>query len=103
MIFWILLDPKATLDNLGLLVQMLDENDPRPACEQFHEHYGHGGGWDPFEGHTLNDDNSITYPGDPPQYPIAFTRFHDELICVYDHAWVAIIQPDRSFEICRMD
>jgi hypothetical protein len=26
-----------------------------------------------------------------------------ERVIVYEHSWVAIVQPDRSFEVCRMD
>jgi hypothetical protein len=30
-------------------------------------------------------------------------ELRDELILIYEHSWVAIIQPDRTFETCRMD
>lgn len=88
---------------LGYLPYWLSEADPRPARDQLNEHYQHGGGWNPFTGHTLRNDNSIKYPGDPVLPPRCTARLREETICVYDHAWVAIIQPDRSFEVCRMD
>jgi hypothetical protein len=82
---------------------MLDENDPRPAKDQFNERYAHGGGWHPMGGFKLNQDNSLKYPGDPPLKPVARLQFRNELIMFYDHAWVAIIHKDRYFEVCRMD
>ena len=101
---WMMLHPSMTPERLGLLPGMLDENDPRPAKDQFNENYGHGGGWRPMEGFKLNTMNFVlSYPGDPPLKPLAFCRFHSELIAFYDHAWVMIMQPDNSFEVCRMD
>lgn len=89
---------------IGEIPFWLDERDPRPARQQLHDNYRHGGGWHPFEGFILNlKDYTINYPGDPPQHPIAFMRLRKETIIMYHHAWVLILQPDDSFEICRMD
>jgi hypothetical protein len=90
-------------DQLGLLPGMVSEDDPRPAKEQFDANYSHGGGWRHMNGFTLKDDNSLVYSGDPPYRPLAVTWLRDELIVFYPYSWVAIIQPDRSFEVCRMD
>ncbi len=95
--------PKATAEHLGLIPMFLSDDDPRPAKEQLHENYAHGGGWHPFNGFKLQADDSLTYPGDPPQRPIAEMVLRDERVVLYPHAWVAIIQPDRSYEVCRMD
>ena len=100
---WELLHPNITPESLGLLPLMLNESDPRPAKDQFNENYAHGGGWIPFRGFELNDNNSLSYPGDPPLKPLAQCQFRNELIVFYDHAWVAIIHKDRYFEVCRMD
>lgn len=100
---WEMLHPRMTRAHLGLLPEMLDDQDPRSAREQLNEAYAHGGGWDPFNGFRLTDKNGLAYPGDPTLKPIAQAKFRNELIVFYDCAWVAIIQPDRSFEVCRMD
>jgi hypothetical protein len=100
---WALLDPRVTPEHLGLLPMMLDTNDPRPAREQLDSNYQHGGGWRPFNGFKLRRDNALVYPGDPPTIPLAMTMLRDELIVFYESEWVAIIQPDRSFEVCRLD
>lgn len=97
------LHPRVTADHIGMIPFWLDESNPEPARNQLNENYGHGGGWRPFNGFTLQPDNSIVYPGDPAHKPIAEMRLREERILMYEHAWVAIIQPDRSFEICRMD
>lgn len=87
----------------GFIPMWIDETDSRPAAKQLHDHYQHGGGWQPFTGFTLKDNNTLTYPGDPPTRPLVEAKFRDELIVMYNYAWVAIIQPDRTFEVCRMD
>jgi hypothetical protein len=97
------LHPKATMDHVGIIPDMIRESDPRPAREQLHTGYSHGGGWHPFNGFTLNANDTLSYPGDPPVIPLAEIRLREERIVIYRHAWVAIIQPNRSFEVCRMD
>jgi hypothetical protein len=82
---------------------MLSTDDPRPAREQFDANYRHGGGWQPQSGFTLTGNNSLKYPGDPPFHPLARIQLRDEQINIYEYGYVAIIQPNRSFEVCRMD
>src|SRR5215831_9910678 len=101
MLTWMMLHPQMSLEHLGFIPTFVFEEDPRPAKEQFNERY-HYGGWQPFKGFELNEDNSLSYPGDPPLQPLASTELRDETIVFYPHAWVAIIQRDRSFEVCRM-
>jgi len=93
----------GTLDAVGIIPLWLNEKDPRPAKDQLDDHYRHGGGWQPFEGFTLQRDSSIKYPGDPAHKPRAMMKLRDEVILMYDHAWVLILQKDGTFEICRMD
>jgi hypothetical protein len=87
---------------LGYLPHFLSKDDLRSAREQLNANYKFGG-WQPFSGFKLMDDNSLEYTGDPPTIPIAQAKLRDELIVLYPHSWVAVIQPDRSFEVCRMD
>jgi hypothetical protein len=89
--------------DLGYLSGMLSELNPAPARVQLDQGYRNGGGWQPFNGFKLRGDNSLEYPGDPRIHPVAQTWLRDELILVYPHDWVAVVQRDRSFEICRMD
>jgi len=100
MIEFMKLDPKV---DLGLLPEFLDPNDPRPAKEQIDSNYSHGGGWRPLKGFEINSQNRIVYPGDPPLRPVAVAKLRKELIIVHEMDWVAIIQPDRSFEVARID
>ena len=94
---------KVIKNAIGFIPSMLREDNPKSAVEQLHEGYAHGGGWRKMDGWTLNSDNSIFYPGDPSLVPFTWAKLRDELILVYPHAWVAVVQPDRSFEIARMD
>jgi hypothetical protein len=103
MVMWKFLHPAVTWEHLGYLPQWLDDNDPRPASQQFDAGYKYGGGWTPLPGQRLTGNNWLTYPGDPPLIPLAEARLRDELILFYDHAWVVIVQPDRSYQVSRMD
>jgi hypothetical protein len=98
-----LLHPRMTEEDLGFLPAMLSVDDKRPARQQFDQHYQHGGGWRAMPGFILTDNNGLKYPGDPIMHPVAQTKLRDEKILIYPYAWVVIVQPDRSFEACRMD
>lgn len=100
---WKLLHPKASLEMLGFIPHFLSEANPQRAREQLHNAYAHGGGWLPLSGWSLLPDGRIQYPGDEPVLALAETKLRDETIRVYLHAWVAIIQPDGTFEVSRMD
>lgn len=97
---WTLLHPKATYASLGYIPQFLNVDDPRPAKEQFQTNYI--GGWNPFQGFQKTP-QGLKYPGDPLMVLIASTQLRQETITFYDGAWVAITQPDGSYEISRMD
>jgi hypothetical protein len=97
------LHPSATADHIGEIPCWLSAADPRPAATQLDSAYRHGGGWKPFSGFKLHENNSLKYPGDIPLWPIAEMRLRDELILIYEHSWVVVIQPDRTFAACRMD
>jgi len=88
---------------LGFIPSFLVEDDQRSAREQIEDRYAHGGGWLPAANWTLGEDLSITYDGDERYDPVAFTRLRGETIAVYPHAWVAIIQPNGTFEVSRCD
>jgi hypothetical protein len=97
-----LLTPDVEPEDLGLLPYFLSENDPRPAAEQFNEKYAHGGGWQPIPGCTLKG-LTMRYPGDPPFKAIAMMKLRDEVVLIYEHSLVAILQPDGTFAVARMD
>jgi hypothetical protein len=104
MIVWELLHPKMTPEHLGLIPGWITDKDPDPAWKQIDKNYQHGGGWrHGTMGFTFRGDNTLEYPGDPPLHPLAETWLRDELILFYDHAIIAIVQPDRSFEVARID
>jgi hypothetical protein len=101
---WEMLHPRMTLYQLGFIPSFLSEDNPKSAREQINDNYGHGGGWHPTPGHTMDkDDYSIKYPGDPRLFPLARTMLRHEIILFYQHDLLAIVQPDGSFEISRVD
>jgi hypothetical protein len=87
---------------LGLLPEFLDAGDPRPARDQIDANYRRGG-WRPIAGLTMQDDGSLVYPGDPPIQPLYETYLRREIVRLYEASIVAIIQPDGTFEVSRID
>lgn len=99
---WIAKHPRATEGMLGFLTVIFDENDMRPAKDQIADRYKHGGGFWPIRGFEMHEDH-LQYPDDPP-FPLLFeAKLHDETIRFYLHSYVAIVQSDGSFVVCRMD
>lgn len=94
-------------DHVGLIPYNLAEfADPSAdAKKQLHDSYPHGGGWFECPGFKLNDDNSLKYPGDPKLLPRASFPLgtKGEMVYIYDSAFIAVIQPDRTFNVARMD
>lgn len=106
MIRFKMIDPRMTEDDLGFLPHFFSQADLRPAKEQLNENYAHGGGWHPYgEGKWKLDlvTHKLHYPGDPPMKVLAEAKLRDELILFYNYAIVAIVQPDGSFEVARID
>lgn len=88
------------------LPTFFSEDDPRPAKEQAHEAYAHGGGWWPFEGFELvkvGEKYQLQYPEDPPVRELSRAKLRDETLVFFEFSWFAIIQPDGSFQVARMD
>ena len=97
---WLAFDTRV---DLGFLPGLISENDPRPAAKQLEDTYRHGGGWNPMPGWRLDMSNVLHYPGDPSMKPLAMAILRHELILFYPHAFLCIVQPDRSFEVARVD
>lgn len=93
-------DLRATLDHWGYIPSWLDDANPKSAKEQLKDGYG---SWDHFDGLALLPNDCLKYPGDPPLVPISEILLRNERIVLYPSSWIAIIQPDRSFEVSRMD
>jgi hypothetical protein len=100
---WELVHPRANYEMLGYIPTFLRSEDERSAKEQLDENYAHGGGWRKFDGFDTVTAEGLIYPGDPLVPALATTRLRDELIVVYQYAWVAIFQPDGTSEVARMN
>jgi hypothetical protein len=89
-------------EDWGFIPSFLDEDDERTAQEQINAHYI--GGWNAFEGFTLNPETmQLSYTGDPPMLPISVLVFRDETLYMYDHAWTLIMQKSGDWTIARLD
>lgn len=98
---WTMKYPGMTIEHLGYIPHFLHNEDQRPAKEQIDA--GYISGWIPFKGFTMTKTGDLTYPGDPPMHVLAETKLRDEIIRFYPHSWLAIVQPDGSFEVARLD
>lgn len=98
---WTRKHPRATPEWLGYIPGFLSEHDPRPAAQQIHERYISG--WIPFEGFTMSSNGDLLYPGDPPTKLLYESKLRNEVIRFYQHSWLAVIQPDGTFEVARLD
>lgn len=108
---WIINHPRG-VELLGYIPTFIHEDDPRTAVEQFNDRYSHGGGWHPFKGFSLVDEEGkeyeLVYPasedGPAERYKaIGVAKLRDEIIIVFEHAWVVILQKDNTWEASRMD
>lgn len=91
-------------DMLGFLEFMLSEHSEDDAVTQLDRNYQHGGGWRDFKGFRYDPaSNSLCYPDDPPMRAVAEAKLRDERIVLFESAWAAVIQPDGSFRVSRMD
>lgn len=92
----------GTIEDWGFIPGFLDARDPRPAAQQINQHYLRG--WRPFQGFTFDLHNlTLSYSSDPPLRPISFLQFREEILVLYPGEWVVIIQPNKSWEACRLD
>jgi len=93
------------LEGLGFIPSFISAANPASAKEQIDANYAHGGGWRSSNSFTMGKDQELIskYPEDPDLFPLAIGHLRDEIIYFYDYAWTAIVQPDGSFEVARLD
>ena len=104
MTVWIGLDPRFTPRSLGMLVEILQADDPRSIKEQLEDRYAHGGGWRPIKGFTMRQNNVLHYPGDQPFKPVAKTEINGEIVIFYPKcSLLAVVAQDGTFAVTRVD
>lgn len=103
---WTQMHPRANFEgNLGYIPSFLNGQSELPAAQQITANYPFGG-WMPFKGFTFNkDDGTLRYPSDPPMPPLWQTMLPKtgEIVTIYEHAWVQIMQKDGTWEVARLD
>ena len=103
MIVWQFLHPQMTINHLGFIKDWLSELNPADAVEQIDRNYRHGGGWFDCNGFKMRGQGVLFGAGDPPLWPLAKTHLRNETIYFYQHAWVAVVQPNGSYRVARID
>jgi hypothetical protein len=87
------------------LPSFLSEDDPRSASEQLATNCRRGSGWFPLEGWSVPPSRmAMVFPGDPPYSCVAVAKLRDEALHLFmPGSWLAIFQPDGSFEVAHAD
>lgn len=102
--FWEQLHPQAHFSHLGILPSFLSEHDLDDARTQLDKNYRHGGGFQPFEGHTpINNYRGLKFPGDPPVAALFRCKLREEWVYFYEHSWVLVLKPDGTHVVARLD
>lgn len=91
------------LEKAGFIPFWLHNGIGMGAVEQISSNYGHGGGWRDSDGFTMDDESSLLYPGDPPMKVRAVGHVDQERVLIYDYGYVAVVQPDGTFQAARID
>lgn len=75
------------------------------AVDQIDRMYGPiGGGWRDSTGFQLDVERGLlSYPSDDPLRLIASAELRTERILIFDGSWVAVVQPDGSSRVARID
>lgn len=88
----------------GMLPVFFDPMDDRPAYEQLLLNYPFGADMDGFT--LIGTDPStwmLLYPGDPPLRVVSWAKLRDESLVLFEYECLAIIQPDGTFKVHRVD
>lgn len=97
----------TNMEVVGFIPHFLDGSDSRSAIEQIDTAYQHGGGWSDFKGFQLagggDDPYFLTYPGDPAMRELSRATMRDEVLVFFQCSWLAVIQPDGSYRVARLD
>lgn len=98
------LSDRASIEDWGLLLGFLDEEEPKSVQEQFAAGYGFGQLLEMSGG--INSDSlkyESAYSEDQPLAPLSVLYFRDEQVILYPYAIVAILKSDTPTFITRMD
>ena len=95
----------SSADMLGTIPEMISTADPAGAVEQIDRAYRDvGGGWRDSTGFVLSAAPvELKYPGDPARVLIARAQLREESILFFDGAWIAVVQPDGTARVARID
>ena len=92
----------GNLDMWGLIPSFLNEASDAPTIKQLDA--GQPGGWRKFDGFTFDAKHEIlSYPGDPPMKAMSKILFNNDIIMLFPHAWVLVLNADNRWEVARMD
>lgn len=91
-------------EDIGFVPYFFEAGDERHPAEQIAERYAHGGGWTPQEGFTIEEDGLRYKDGAKDRLLFSFmVHGHPQTLHLYECAWLAIVEPDGSFAVSRVD
>lgn len=106
---WTFHHPRASIKTLGFIPGWLHADNAAPLSAQIDQNYKHGGGWyscRKFWGGIDEDGQLLSKPedGEAPLPLIASVQHpNGQKLHFYPHEMVAVIFPDGSFDLARID
>lgn len=103
---WELVHPRADIDMLGYVPLFITRTSDVPLKKQFDAEYVSG--WKTSASKWVRDTERNTLQGHPedPPFPMIARYQHKptgELLEFYTSCFTAIVQPDGTFEVARLD
>lgn len=90
------------LEACGFIPGWIVENPELSFRDALDQNYAFAGGFQPFDGPSLDAQGRFTYPGDPPLNPLLELTRGDEVLRQYQYGLVALTTGDKT-EFARLD
>lgn len=107
---WTLYDHRFGREVLGLLPALISNEYFGNVAEQLERNYAHGGGYrdltklEPDKWVFNKRKKTLRHRAERSTFkPIASTQIKDEQVYFYQYALLAIVKPDGSFAVTRVD
>lgn len=94
--------PLDLLEACGFIPGWIAESPDLPMRDALDINYAFAGGFQPFNGPSLDAQGRFTYPGDPPLDPLLVLTCGNETLRQYKYGLVALTTGDTT-EFARLD
>lgn len=107
---WHIQEQRFSPKMLGFLPDLISNLYPGNVAEQLERNYAHGGGYrdltklEPGKWTFNKRNKTLRYRGESDIFnPLASVQIKDEMVYFYKYSLLAIVKPDGSFAVTRVD